>query len=100
MDRLTFHDDAREEYVAGYIWYYERGSHIADAFEREVEYALSIIREAPGRWPNYGDNWRRVVLRRFPYAIVYGEYEGDIVIMAVMHTKRRPGYWKDRTSDR
>lgn len=97
MDRLIFHDAAREEYVASYVWYFERGGHIAEAFEHEVERALSVIRETPGRWPKYGDNWRRVLLRRFPFAVVYGIHGGVIVVMAVMHTKRRPGYWQNRT---
>jgi hypothetical protein len=42
MNRLIFHDAAREEYVASYAWYYERGSHIAEAFEHELERALGI----------------------------------------------------------
>jgi len=99
MDRIVFHDAARREYIASYAWYYERGSHIAEAFEHEVERALEVILDAPERWPFYAGSWRRILLRRFPFGIVYGIWDGSIVVLAVMHTRRRPGYWKQRTLD-
>ncbi len=99
MDRIDFHAAARQEYVESYAWYYERGSHIAEAFEHEVERALEVILEAPERWPLYVGRWRRILLRRFPFGIVYGRRNDGIVVIAVMHTKRRPGYWKQRTLD-
>ena len=32
----------------------------------------------------------------FPYAILYMDQPDRILIMAVMHMKRQPGYWKKR----
>lgn len=43
MDKPVIHDDARTEYIESYAWYHERGSHIAQAFEREIEHALEIL---------------------------------------------------------
>lgn len=53
MDEPVIHDDARAEYIESYAWYHERGSHIAEAFEREVEHALAALYEFPDRWPVY-----------------------------------------------
>jgi plasmid stabilization system protein ParE len=39
---------------------------------------------------------RRALVRRFPYQVVYRLTTTEIVIIAVAHTKRRPGYWKSR----
>jgi hypothetical protein len=39
---------------------------------------------------------RRVVLRRFPYFIVFFDWLDEIYIVAVTHAKRRPGYWMGR----
>jgi len=39
---------------------------------------------------------RRILLRRFPYQIVYRLKPDGIVVVAVAHLKRRPGYWKSR----
>jgi hypothetical protein len=35
-------------------------------------------------------------VKRFPYKIVYRERADDLYIVAIAHTSRRPGYWKDR----
>jgi len=39
---------------------------------------------------------RRVLLKRFPYSIVFYERENQIVIIAFAHSSRRPGYWRSR----
>ena len=51
MHKPVIHDDARAEYIESYVWYHERGRHIAEAFEREVEHALEALYEFPDRWP-------------------------------------------------
>lgn len=35
-------------------------------------------------------------VRNFPYGIVYHVVRDKVVIVAVMHLTRRPGYWKSR----
>jgi hypothetical protein len=32
----------------------------------------------------------------FPFAIVYVELDTEVLILAVAHGKRRPGYWRER----
>lgn len=39
---------------------------------------------------------RHVLLRRFPYFVVYRERSEDIHVIAVAHTSRKPGYWRHR----
>lgn len=90
------HPEAMEEYIASYAWYYERGTHLADEFEREIERAIRLIAESPGRWPAYEKTYRRVLVRRFPFSLIYQVRETDIVVLAVAHNHRLPGYWKNR----
>jgi toxin ParE1/3/4 len=40
--------------------------------------------------------YRRINLNRFPYAIIYRPDGDDIYVIAVMHEKRHPDYWKHR----
>ena len=35
----------------------------------------------------------------FPFDIVFEEFDDHIVIYAVAHTKRKPGYWRERLND-
>lgn len=39
---------------------------------------------------------RRALARTFPYAIVYVDLPDVIWIVAVMHGKRQPEYWRKR----
>ena len=93
---VSFHPEAIEEYIASYAWYHEKGTHLADVFEHEIERAIRLIIEAPKRWPIYQKIYRRVLVRRFPYSLIYQIRETDVVVMAVAHGHRLPGYWKRR----
>jgi toxin ParE1/3/4 len=64
-----------------------------------VEGAIQALRASPATWPIIEEpRIRRLLLRRFPFAIHYvWEPERDhVTIYAIMHTSRRPGYWRDR----
>jgi len=41
-------------------------------------------------------NLRKCRVLRFPYGLLFRDREDHIEIIAVMHLRRRPGYWKDR----
>jgi plasmid stabilization system protein ParE len=41
-------------------------------------------------------NIRRALLKTYPYAVVFREGEEEILILAIAHGKRRPGYWRKR----
>lgn len=43
-----------------------------------------------------GDGVRRCLVRRFPYGVLYARESDRLYILAIMHTKRKPGYWLDR----
>ena len=69
---------------------------MAQAFIDAVEDAVYRIREAPTRYPIIDEDVRRCMARRFPYGILYTIEQDYILILAVMHSSREPGYWKSR----
>ena len=74
------------------------GPDTALRFDVEVERALACIIQAPRRWAVGPYSTRRFLLRRFPFILIYRELTpGEIQIVAVAHTARKPGYWKRRT---
>ena len=93
---VLFHPEASDEYAASYAWYYDKGAHVADIFEREVKRSLRLIADYPRRWPVYRGKYRRIMVRRFPFSLVYAFYGEHLVIVADVHGSRRPGYWKSR----
>ena len=96
MDAVEFHPEAAEEYSEAYQWYVDRGERVGAAFETEVERALRLIIEAPERWPTFALGCRRLVVRKFPYSIIYGLQDGRVWVVGVAHQRRRPGYWYHR----
>ncbi len=93
---LEFLDEALEEAEEATRWYAERSAMAAIGFAEELSAAVAHIERAPITWPIYEHNARRFLLRRFPYSIVYRVDVTRIVIVAVAHAHRRPGYWRDR----
>lgn len=93
---VLFHPQAAAECEAAFDWYFERSELAASKFAMELENALEIISEAPGRWPIYLSGSRKFVLQRFPFLVIYRELDPAIEILAVAHGRRRPGYWKKR----
>jgi toxin ParE1/3/4 len=96
-DSAEFHEEAAAEYDAAFDWYRERSPDAALKFDAEVDRALAYIIEAPRRWAIGPHSTRRFLLRQFPFTLIYRERaSGNIQIVAVAHTSRKPGYWKQR----
>ena len=94
--RVKLHPDARAELREARKWYYERSPLSATAFAHAVDSAISRIVEAPTQYPLAEHKTRKLVLQRFPFNIFYLPGGSAIVIVAVAHQKRRPGYWRSR----
>jgi plasmid stabilization system protein ParE len=58
--------------------------------------ALEDIARWPQTWPTYLHRTRRIVLQKFPYAVIYREKMSSVQVLAIAHGHRRPGYWKGR----
>ena len=93
---VEFLDEASAEYEAAFDWYFTRSESSASNFADELAQAISMIAEAPQRWPVGPWGTRKFLLHRFPYARVYREPPSAIQVLAVAHGHRRPGYWKTR----
>jgi plasmid stabilization system protein ParE len=93
---IRFHPLAADEAEAARVWYLARNPTVAAAFSRELIAAIEIIAEAPSRWPRLYDRFRRYLLHRFPFSVVYLEQKDGIEVIAVAHHRRKPGYWKQR----
>lgn len=93
---LQFHPAAIDESVEAASYYDHQQLGFGTKFEEALQAGLDAIMEAPSRWPIQTSKTRRYLLKRFPYAIVYLLHEDVVKIIAVMHLRRRPGYWADR----
>jgi hypothetical protein len=86
---LTEQDDAADYYNA-------QQPGLGLDFLTEVERTVERIQQFPNAWPTVSQRSRRCRLNRFPYGLVYQVKSERIVILAVLHLHRRPGYWSNR----
>jgi len=95
---LRFHPDIYQEIRKAYDWYESRSSGLGEDFLKELERGYSLIQNLPNTWTVMEKNLgiRRYLLNRFPYAVIYKTKEDCILIVAIMHLNRKPGYWSDR----
>ena len=96
--RYEFHPEALEEYGEATRWYAERELALAFRFIDSVEDAVSRVVKAPTRWRVVEEDVRRCLTHVFPYAVLYTIEADFILIVAVMHCSREPGYWKSRVA--
>ena len=94
---VDVHPEAVYEAQAARQWYEAKNPHAANAFLADLDTGIESIRTAPELYPSYLYGTRRYLMRRFPYLIVYRTTAAAIQVLAVAHSRRRPGYWKSRS---
>lgn len=94
--RYEFHPAALEEYREAALWYAERDQNVASRFIACIENAVEQVVESPQRWRVIDEDIRRCLTHVVPYAILYTIENDFVLIVAVMHASREPGYWKQR----
>lgn len=97
---LQFLPEVEEDVIAGYLWYEEKGRGLGEEFLR-VFYACAneIPRNALLYQKVYGD-FRRRLLRRFPYAIYFRIEKSEIIVSGLFHCARDPRSIRSKLSDR
>lgn len=96
FERAWVHPEAIAEARAAREWYQARNAEVAEAFMAELDSAIEVIGEVPRQWPPYLARTRRYLLRRFPFFVVFREASNRVEILAIVHARRRPGYWLGR----
>jgi plasmid stabilization system protein ParE len=96
MTPVIFLDPAEEEMIAAALYYEDQTVGLGEHFVAEVQHAVQRIAEHPTANRIIKREVRRRLLRRFPFGILYRIEKDEIIIAAVMHLRRRPGYWSER----
>ena len=96
MKRVLFVADARREFLAAVVYYNSEEAGLGARFTQAVEDAAARALAFPRAGSPSTKSTRRVFLVDFPFAIVYRPDADGIVIFAVAHHSRRPGYWQAR----
>ena len=89
--------EAEAELAGAAAWYESKRVGLGADFVAVVEEAFERISRNPEHYAQWHEDrlYRKCVLRRFPYVVFFTEDDEKVLVMAVAHSRRRPGYWLD-----
>jgi plasmid stabilization system protein ParE len=96
MTAVSFLPPAEEEMIEAARYYESKSDGLGSEFLAEVERTIESIKAHPSAAAIIRSHIRRRLLNRFPFGLLYAIDDNHILILAVMHLRRRPGYWKAR----
>lgn len=94
--KYRFHPEALNEFQSAAIYYETQQHGLGLRFMSAVQSAVDHIVESPAAGRIFEDEVRRYLTKVFPYAVLYTIENDYILIVAVMHCHREPGYWHQR----
>lgn len=95
--KLHWHEQAKAEADAAAAFYNDQQVGLARRFIDELEDTLRRIERLPNAFRRVENDIRKCRVRHFPYGVIYRAQKDSIELLAVMHLRRSPGYWKKRT---
>ncbi len=96
MTQVRFLKPAQTEVDEAVAYFDEQRDGLGDRFEQDLAGTIRFLIEYPLTGKQLAPHIRKLRLRTFSYNIIYALDRDEIVIVAVAHHKRRPGYWRSR----
>ena len=87
---------AQQEVDEAVVWFEERAEGKGIDFLDELDRVVRLVKAYPFASTQIEPEIRRCLFARFPYSLVYGLDRDTIVVIAVAHSHRAPGYWVNR----
>ncbi len=82
--------------IAASLYYEAHQTNLGRRFLVSVQDALNKIATNPRIFPAVESSVRRCLVKTFSFGVLFWEQPEEIVVMAVMHLRRDPDYWKNR----
>jgi len=97
-------DEAEDELVAAERWYENRRPGLGREFRLAIDEAMERLNAAPLLASALLSipialGARQVIVKRFPYSVIFIEHDADLWVVAFAHQSRRPGYWRNRLGE-
>jgi len=93
---LIIAPEAQQDMIDAYGWYEARRHGLGEEFLSCVDACIQTIRRHPERFAKFHQDYRRAVVRRFPYVVFYEHLLDVAIIYAVFHSSRSPEAWQKR----
>ena len=89
--------EAQQDLEDAYNWYEGHKFGLGEEFLSCVDAGVQALYRSPNLYPKIFKEYRRALIRRFPYAIFY-EYTDQklLIIYSFFHTSQEPNKWRKR----
>ncbi|MGD9633447.1 MAG: type II toxin-antitoxin system RelE/ParE family toxin [Pirellulales bacterium] len=94
--KLALAPEAELDIQEAYDWYELRRPGLGEDFLSCVDGSFQYACRNPELFAKVYEDYRRVLVRRFPYAVFYESVEGTVTVYCVVHTSRDPAKWRER----
>ena len=96
---LVIRPEAERDALEAFRWYNDQVPGLGQEFLAEIDDALESIRVHPQANRKLYREYRRGLMRRFPFSIFYAIRDTRIVVVGIFHAARDPRAWKKRGKD-
>ncbi len=93
---LIMAPEALREVDEAYGWYEDQRHGLGEEYLSCVDATIQTICRTPELYAKIHNEYRRALVRRFPYAIFYEYAGGKVYIYSIFHTSQNPQKWKKR----
>jgi toxin ParE1/3/4 len=87
---------AEEEMIEAALFYEAASVGLGEDFLDDIQHAIDTAREHPELGVEVAPGLRRILVRRFPFTVIYAAEPERVLVVAIAHQRRRPQYWKGR----
>ena len=88
--------EAQQDIEEAYQWYEDHRAGLGEEFLSCVDACVQAICRMPELHMKVYGQYRRALLRRFPYAVFYEYAENNITVFCIFHASRNPDKWRNR----
>ncbi len=97
---LRFFPEVEEDAINGYVWYENKSRGLGEDFLRMFYACANEIPLNPLLYKKVYQDFRRRLLRRFPYAIYFTIEKDQITVFGLFHCARNPQAINEELQDR
>ena len=96
VTKLVLTKETERDIDEAYGWYEDRRRGLGEEFLSCVDACFQKICRTPELHARVHDDFRRALIRRFPYAVFYELTDSTVVVFSVFHTSQNPNKWRER----
>lgn len=93
---LVIAPEAEADIDEAYAWYEAKRAGRGEDFLSRVDACLQAIARVPQMHGLFHGNYRRALVRKFPYAVFYEYADDTVTVYCVFHTSQDPEKWRRR----